>query len=60
MAENFDKDLCEEVRKNIYGCINDLKKEIADVKKRIAYFNIVGIGILVSILTSLITNLLKG
>jgi hypothetical protein len=68
MAENYDKDLCEEVRKNIYACISDLKKEITDIKKneitdlkkRIAYFNIVGIGILVSIITSLIANLWKG
>lgn len=58
MAE-YDEKLCEEVRRNIYCCIEDVKREIKDLKGKVAYFNVVGVGILVSIITSLVINIVK-
>lgn len=60
MAEQYDKDLCEEVRKNLHARIDELKKELETVKRRVLQFNLIGLGILVSIITGLITNLFRG
>lgn len=60
MSENYDKELCEEIRKNMHIRIDGIKKEIDDLKKKVAYFNVIGIGILVSIITGLVTNLFRG
>lgn len=60
MADNYDKELCEEIRKNLHCRIDELKRDIQDVKRKVAYFNVIGIGILVSIVTGLITNLFRG
>lgn len=60
MANSYDEKLCEEIRKNMWLSITDIKKEIQEIKKKVTYFNVVGIGILVSIVTGLITNLFRG
>ena len=60
MSEQYDKDLCEEVRKNLHARIDELKKELETVKRRVLQFNLIGLGILVSIVTGLITNLFRG
>ena len=60
MAEQNDKDLCEEIRKNLHSRIDDLKSDLDKVEKRVLRFNLIGIGILVSIVTGLLTNLFRG
>jgi hypothetical protein len=56
MSVEFNKDLCEEVHKNLTYKILDLQTQIDRLRGTISFFNVTGIGILVAIVTGLILN----
>lgn len=56
MADEYDKELCEERRKNIGRTLDRMQVEIDNLKAKVSYFNVTGVGILVAIVTGLIIN----
>lgn len=60
MSDEYSERLCDEKHQNIWAAITDLRDQIKSLKKAVAVFNTTGIGILVSMVTSLIINQFGG
>lgn len=60
----YNPELCDEKHKNIWTAITALQTDKKDfeakIEKKIGFFNLTGIGILVSILTGLILRYYGG
>ena len=56
MPDNFDEKLCEEKSRNMHKRIDVLEAKIDKLESKLSFFNLTGVGILVSLLTGLIMN----
>lgn len=52
-AGEYNHELCDEKHANIWAAIKALRIEKEKLERKIAFFNLTGVGILVSILTGL-------